>query len=113
MVGGGGSLLTKNRQYPFKTEISGQDCHCEQCGCTLKNGPVPLAECTINCINVSTGRRYGSDEHGNYLCPICGCVYRLLWDVSRHCALCHWSQLVSYPLLKFYFYIEVYGTYTL
>ena len=71
------SVMAKNRQQPFKPEVARQTCYCGQSGCTSKNWAVPIAECHTICIDTDNGCRYGFDEHGNCLCPICWCSCRL------------------------------------
>ena len=77
-----GTVLKKNRQRPYRADIMVQECHCEQAGCTTKNGVVSIAECPIQCIDPSTRIRYGFDDDSNCMCPNCGCPCRMAWDVS-------------------------------
>ena len=77
-----GAIMTKGRSRPFKSGVTRQDCHCNEMECTTKNGIVPIADCRLQCIDTLTGIRYGLDEHDNCLCPICGCLCNLSWDVS-------------------------------
>lgn len=77
-----GEVMKKGRSRPFKMEVVRQECHCEQFGCTSRTGEVPSSECPLMCIDEATGERYGFDENGNCLCPICNCTCRLAWDVS-------------------------------
>ena len=55
-------------------ELLLRHCHCWQFLCMSMCGPVPSSECPTNCIDKSTGLRYGFDPvSGECLCPICQC----------------------------------------
>lgn len=84
-----GKTLTKGRRRPApKLGVAWQECHCEQFGCTSKNGDVPPAECPIRCIDPATGARYVDNEWGSCTCPICVCTCRQAWDVSALFSSC-------------------------
>ena len=77
-----GTVMKEGQKRPFRglKELR-QECHCREMGCLTTDDEVPKDQCLIQCIDVKTGKRYGFDENGDCLCPLCGCNCRRAWSV--------------------------------
>jgi hypothetical protein len=69
-----GTILKEGRTRPQPSyQHLIYKCHCAEFSCSSDVGVVPKRECPIQCIDETTGQRFGIDENGMCLCHICAC----------------------------------------
>jgi len=97
-----GRVLTKivKRKYDLCIFV----CHCHQMGCKSKTGPVSITDCSIMCIDPSTGQRYPFDLRG-CTCPVCNCKCDKTYRVSclLHCDVMDAQNAKYYANTSFYY----------